>query len=202
MWCIDQAAWGRPAERAALDRSEVEPIALAAAELLDRRPMTTAAFGPATVADIQTWAGRTRLGPVVQRLGDRLMELRGPGGTRYLDVPTAPRPPDDTPAPPRLIAPFDNLLLAYRDRGRLMSDAARARFFSVPNGQLPGAVLVDGRLVGEWTITASPSATVTITPYEALPPPVVRQLEGEAQRLRSPQRPDEEPVVAVPAPGG
>lgn len=270
---IDQAAWSRPADRAALDRSEVEPIARAAAELLDRRPMTTAeltaalgprwpevpsrvlwnvvrsrlvlvqvppravwgrsgaarwaalgsplpapdtgtvvddeivlrylaAFGPATVADIQTWAGRTRLAPVLQRLGDRLVGLRGPDGARYLDVPGAPRPPDDIPAPPRLVAPFDNLLLAYRDRGRLMSDAARARFFAVPNGQLPGAVFVDGRLAGEWTITASPAVTVTITPYGTIAPAVLRQLEAEAHRLRSPQRPDEEPVVTVQATEG
>lgn len=270
---IDQATWSRPADREALDRSEVEPIARAAAELLDRHPMTTAelttaleprwpavptrmlwnvvrsglvlvqvppravwgrsgaarwatlgspgaapdvdpavdealvlrylaAFGPATVADIQTWSGRTRLAPVVERLGDRLVALRGPGGTRYLDVPSAPRPPDDIPAPPRLVAPFDNLLLAYRDRSRLMSDAARARFFSVTNGQLPGAVFADGQLAGEWTITASPSATVTITPYEPLPRSTVRQLEAEAQRLRSPQRPDEEPAVTVQAPEG
>lgn len=268
---IDQFAWSRPADEAALDRSEVEPIARAAAELLDRHPMTTAelttalgprwpdvpsrvvwnavrsrlvlvqvppravwgrsgaarwatldapgaapdtdpavdeelvlrylaAFGPATVADIQTWSGRTRLAPVVQRLGDRLMGLSGPDGTRYLDVPTAPRPPDDTPAPPRLVAPFDNLMLAYRDRSRLMSDAARARFFSVTNGQLPGAVFVDGQLAGEWTITASPAATVSITPYETLPRAAVGQLEEEAHRLRSPQRPDEVPAVTVHPP--
>ncbi len=268
---IEQTLWSRPADRAALGRSEVEPIARAAAELLERLPMTTAeltaalgsrwpqvpdrvlwnvvrsrlvlvqvppravwgrsgparwatlaqpdpapdadptvdddlvvrylaAYGPATVADLQTWAGRTRLASVVKRLGDRLVSLDGPDGARLFDVPGAPRPPDDTPAPPLLLAPFDNLLLAYRDRTRLMSDAARARFFSVSNGQLPGAVLVDGHLAGQWTIAASAAVTVTITPYVAIAPTVLRQLEAEARRLRSPQRPDEEPVVAVLAP--
>ncbi|MEZ5410161.1 MAG: crosslink repair DNA glycosylase YcaQ family protein [Acidimicrobiales bacterium] len=156
-----------------------------------------AAFGPATVADLQTWAGRTRLAPVVQRLGDRLVTLRGPGGTRYLDLPDAPRPADDTPAPPRLVGPFDNLLLGYRDRSRLMSDAARARFFAAPNGQLPGAVLVDGRIAGEWTIHAGPETEVRLTPYEPIGAATVDQLGAEARRLRAPQRPDAEPRLVV-----
>lgn len=74
------------------------------------------AFGPATVRDAQAWSGLTKLKPVFERL--ELDELEGPGGVVYYDVPGAPRPPGDTPAPVRLLPRYDNLLLAHADRSR------------------------------------------------------------------------------------
>lgn len=74
------------------------------------------AFGPATVRDAQAWSGLTKLKPVFDRLD--LDELEGPDGVLYYDVPGAPRPPGDPPAPVRLLPRFDNLLLAHADRSR------------------------------------------------------------------------------------
>ena len=83
------------------------------------------AFGPATVRDIQAWSGLTRLRASVEALGDRLLELRGDDGATYYDLPEAPRPPAETPAPVRFLPVWDNLLLAHADRRRVIPDGRR-----------------------------------------------------------------------------
>jgi len=92
-----------------------------------------AAFGPARVADVQAWSGLTRLGEV---------------------APDAPRPGPDAPAPVRLVAEFDNLILAHADRARVVSDDNRLRLYT-RNGIFPGTVLLDGFVAGMWRLTRS-----------------------------------------------
>lgn len=99
-----------------------------------------AAFGPASTADVQTWSGLSRLGEVIERLD--LMRVKSEGGQTLYDVPDAPRPDPDTPAPVRLVAPFDNILLWHANRTRVISDEHRKRLFSGKNGVFPGTVLV------------------------------------------------------------
>ena len=117
------------------------------------------AFGPATVADVQTWSGLTRLAEVVNRLRPGLRTFRDEQGRELFDLPEAPRPGPDTPAPVRLVAEFDNLILSHADRTRMVSSGNRPRLSSL-NGIFPGTVLVDGFVAGMWRLTRSRRSAV------------------------------------------
>ena len=121
-----------------------------------------AAFGPATVADVAAWSGLTGLRAVLADLRPSLVTFRDDQGAELFDLPSAPRPDPDVPAPVRLAAEFDNLLLAHADRTRVVSAANLKRFYTV-NGVFPGSVLVDGFVAGIWRLARSrESATLVI----------------------------------------
>ncbi|QTE01788.1 winged helix DNA-binding domain-containing protein [Streptomyces cyanogenus] len=109
-----------------------------------------AAFGPASVRDMQTWAGLTRLKAAFERLRPRLTTFRDPNGVELFDLPDAPRPHPDTPAPPRFLPEFDNLLLAHADRTRVVPPAHRGRGWQ--GNQAHRTLLVDGFLAGLWKL--------------------------------------------------
>ena len=121
-----------------------------------------AAFGPATVADVAAWSGLTGLRAVLEELRPSLVTFRDEQGAELFDLPSAPRPDPDTPAPVRLAAEFDNLLLAHADRTRVVSAANLKRFYTI-NGVFPGSVLVDGFVAGMWRLARTKrSATLAI----------------------------------------
>ncbi|WP_371785780.1 winged helix DNA-binding domain-containing protein [Streptosporangium subroseum] len=111
-----------------------------------------AAYGPATVMDIQQWSGMTRLGEVARDMGLRVFATED--GAELLDLPEASRPDPDTPAPVRYLSEFDNTLLSFADRTRtrIMADEYRARVFTI-NGIIKATVLVDGFVRGMWKVT-------------------------------------------------
>jgi hypothetical protein len=126
------------------------------------------AFGPATVADAQTWSGLTRLADVFERLRERLISFRDERGKELFDLPDAPRPDPATPAPPRFLPAFDNLILSHADRTRVIADEHRKAIAS-RNGMVPATVLVDGFVRGTWKTERFRSrATLVITPFEPL----------------------------------
>jgi hypothetical protein len=142
-----------------------------------------AAFGPATAADAQTWAGVTRLAPVVAGLADRLRPFRDARGRRLVDLPDAPRPDSETEAPVRFVAEYDNLLLSHQDRTRIIADEHR-RHLASPNGQVPGSVLVDGFARARWKVARAPgAATLTVETYVPLTPADRSAVETEGGRL-------------------
>jgi hypothetical protein len=122
-----------------------------------------AAFGPASVKDIQSWCWLTRLRPVVERLRPQLRTFRDAAGNELFDLPDAPRPDPETPALPRFVPEYDNLLLSHADRTRLIADGYRERIFT------KGAFLVDGFVRGCWQIKRHRgTATLTIECFEPL----------------------------------
>jgi Winged helix DNA-binding domain len=153
-----RAVWGRsgPAAHTTAESWLGRPLdASPAPEQLVTRYL--AAFGPATVRDIQAWSGRTRLGEIVTRLRPGLRTFRDEQGAELFDLPDAPRPAPDIPAPARLVAEFDNLILSHADRTRVISETDRPRLYS-KNGIFPGTVLVDGFTAGIWRLERSRSA--------------------------------------------
>ncbi|MBM7787320.1 winged helix DNA-binding domain-containing protein [Tenggerimyces flavus] len=121
-----------------------------------------AAYGPASVLDVQAWSGLTKLGEVVERIRKDLRTFRNEDGRELFDLPDAPRPDPDTPAPPNLLGGFEQLLLSYADRTRVVSvehlkEQVRTRAVA------RGTVLVDGRFAGVWDLAAkAKTATLTI----------------------------------------
>jgi hypothetical protein len=137
-----------------------------------------AAFGPATIKDIQTWCWLTRLRAVVERLRPQLRTFRDEHGNELFDLPDAPRPDPDTPAPPRFLPEYDNLLLSHADRRRVIADEHRTLVFT------KGAFLVDGFVHGTWTIARQRgSATLHIEPFTELGAPDRVALAEEGARL-------------------
>ena len=111
-----------------------------------------AAFGPATVADIRIWSRLTGLRAVIERLRPRLVTFRDERGRELFDLPDAPRPDQETPAPPRFLPEYDNILLSHDDRGRIIGDTGSLPMPDGRGGEL-GSVLVDGFLGGMWRMT-------------------------------------------------
>ena len=141
------------------------------------------AFGPATVKDVQTWSGLTRLGEVVERLRLRLRSFRDEHGRELFDLPDAPRPDPDAPSPPRFLPEFDNLILSHADRNRVIADEYRKAIAS-RNGMVPATFLIDGFVQGTWkTERTRGKATLVIEPFEALVKQDRGELAEEGERL-------------------
>lgn len=137
-----------------------------------------AAFGPASVRDMQTWAGLTRMRPVFERLRPRLVTFRDPNGVELFDLPDAPRPDPDTPAPPRLLPEFDNLLLSHADRTRVIPAAQRGRTWQVNTFSRP--FLVDGFLAGVWWLYDD---ALVIEPFTEAAEAARDEVAAEAERM-------------------
>ncbi|MGW2544006.1 winged helix DNA-binding domain-containing protein [Kitasatospora sp. NPDC001574] len=143
-----------------------------------------AAFGPATVADLQKWCGLSRLAPVLKRLAPGLVTFRDDHGRLVHDLPDAPRPDPDTPAPVRLVAPFDNLLLSHADRTRVLPEEYRGRVMT-QNGIVLGTLLVDGLVAGSWRLAEDRPGerVVTVRPFVPQARADRRAAEAEAERV-------------------
>jgi hypothetical protein len=154
------------------------------------------AFGPASVRDVQAWSGLTRLREVLERLRPQLVTYRDEQGRELFDVPKGPRPDPDTPAPPRFLPQYDNVLLSHADRTRIIADEHR------PAGIGRRTVLIDGFVQGTWKIARhGGGATLSIEPFERLSKKNAASLTSEGARLLAFAAPDAEALDVRITPG-
>jgi hypothetical protein len=140
------------------------------------------AFGPAGWRDIASWAGIPVSDARRGGGGLVLVRYRGEDGSELLDLPEAPLPDPDTPAPVRFLPHWDASLLVHARRSGLLPEPYRARVFSIRNPFSVGTYLVDGRVVGAWSIR---DGRVVLDPYEPLAARDQRAVEGEREALES-----------------
>jgi hypothetical protein len=155
------------------------------------------AFGPASVRDVQAWSGLTRLAEVVDRLRPRLRLFLDGNGRELFDLPDAPRPAEDHPAPVRFLYDFDNILLSHADRSRVLSDDAgvlgAVKDLAVKNGVLPSFLLIDGFVGATWSLVRDRrTVSLTIRPFAPIDGPQRHELEREAAALLAFSAPDAE----------
>jgi hypothetical protein len=168
-------AWGYPRDAQFQLATKVDKKP--ATEELVRRYL--AAFGPATPADMQVWSGLKGLKAVFAGM-DGLERLDG----NLYDLPDAPRPDPDVPAPVRFLPAFDNLVLSHKDRARVIDDEHRPKLLATGNLRVQPSFLVDGFVAGMWKIDArKKSSTLTIEPFVKLTKKVRTELEAEGQAL-------------------
>jgi len=177
----ETALWhGRPEGRfVAVEEPEAHDPTEARAEILRRY---LAAFGPASRRDIVAWSMMHV--PEIQRALDRLEPLRrfrDEHGRELLDVPGAPLPDAETPAPVRFLPKWDNVLLAFADRTRILPEPYRRTVIRM-NGDVAQTFLVDGLVAGSWR---AENGRVLLEQFAALSPSVRRELEDEAGRLEA-----------------
>ena len=177
----ETALWnGRPEGRfVALAEPEPHDPTEARAEMLRRY---LAAFGPASRRDIVAWSMMhvPEIGRALERL-EPLRRFRDEQGRELLDVPRAPLPDPGTPAPVRFLPKWDNLLLAFADRTRVLPERYRKRVIGM-NGDVAQTFLVDGLVAGTWRVEGG---RVVVEPFEPLASQVRREVEDEAGRLEA-----------------
>ena len=146
-------------------------------ETLVRRYL--AAFGPATPADAQYWSGVPRLGEIFERLGPELRSFRAEDGRTLFDVPRAPLPDPDTPAPVRFLPEYDNVVIGHRNRTRIVP-AGVPRWTEVGWG----SVLVDGMVAARWRLIETKGAgQLRVEPFHRLARAQRVEMRSEAVRL-------------------
>ena len=142
-----------------------------------------AAFGPASAKDLQTWSYVHGIEAALEALRPSLRTFRDERGRELFDLPKAPRPDEDQPAPVRFLPEYDNLLLAHADRTRMVADAHR-KAMTTRNLLLPATVLVDGVVAATWTVTATKkAATLTVLPFGTLAKADRGEIAEEGDRL-------------------
>jgi hypothetical protein len=177
----ESALWdGGPESRfVALEEPEAHDPLEARAQILRRY---LAAFGPASRRDMVAWSMMhvPEISRALERL-EPLLRFRDEHGRELLDLPRAPRPDAETPAPVRFLPKWDNVLLAFADRTRVLPERYRKAVIRV-NGDVSQTFLVDGFVAGIWR---AENGRVVLEPFAALPRSVRRELEDEAGRLEA-----------------
>ncbi|MGQ0551299.1 MAG: DNA glycosylase AlkZ-like family protein [Armatimonadota bacterium] len=137
-------------------------------------------FGPASTDDLASWCGLppTMLRPVVACL--HLPRFRDEQGGELLDLPRAPLPDPDMPAPVRFLPTWDATLLVHARRTQILPEPYRPRVFNTRTPHSVSTFLVDGQVAGTWRYE---KGRVRLEPFRALTRMVRHALEDEAASL-------------------
>jgi DNA glycosylase AlkZ-like len=137
-------------------------------------------FGPATLKDAANWAGlpAKTLAPVAERM--KLRRFSSEDGSELLDLPRAPLPDPETPAPPRFLPVWDATLLAHARRTGILPEEHRVKIFNPKTPHTLSAFLVDGQVAGSWRLERG---RVRLDPFGRLAAQTRKQLDEEAERL-------------------
>jgi hypothetical protein len=177
----ETALWdaGGDGRFAALEEPETHDPVEARAEMLRRY---LAAFGPASRRDIDAWSmmRMPQIKPALERL-EPLRRFRDEEGRELLDVPRGPLPDAETPAPVRFLPKWDNVLLAFADRTRVIPEEYRKKVIRV-NGDVAQTFLVDGLVAGIWSVE---DGRIVLERFAPLPRSAQRELREEAGRLEA-----------------
>jgi winged helix DNA-binding protein len=171
--------WGRSGP------ARIEPIERWLGRPLEAEPSVDAvvmrylaAFGPATARDVAIWSWWTGMREVLERLRPRLRTFRDERGRELFDVPDAPFPDPDTPAPVRFLPEYDNLVLSHDDRSRIMDRKLTEDIW------MRGSILVDGFVRGTWRIDTTRGATeLRVGTFDSLSAADLADVEAEARQL-------------------
>jgi hypothetical protein len=149
-----------------------------------------AAFGPASARDIQAWSGLGNLEDAIDGLRPVLRTFQDERGTELFDVRGGRLPAGDTPAPVRFLPDYDNVLLAFTDRSRVIADEYRQAVF-LTAGRVRATFLVDGFVAGTWKLErAKDAASLAVEPFGRLSKKDRQALRAEGERLIRFQEPD------------
>lgn len=138
------------------------------------------AFGPASAADVTTWSGITRLGPIVKAMDD-LVHHEDEDGRPLVDVADAPIADEDVAAPVRLLGLYDNLWLSHAGRDRVTAPERRKAWMGA-NGGTANTVFVDGRLEGVWRVVDGHVEVEELRPFTRAER---RELAEEIERVEA-----------------
>ncbi|MDE2854141.1 MAG: winged helix DNA-binding domain-containing protein [Chloroflexota bacterium] len=142
-----------------------------------------AAFGPADVMDFQTWTGMTRLKPRLSATLEELVCYQTADGKRLYDLPDQAIIDEDVAPPIRFLPEYDNILIAHKDRSRILPEAQRKKVF-VSAGRVLGSVLIDGFVGAIWKVERERTrATLRVTLFEEGASGCLDAIEGEGLRL-------------------
>jgi hypothetical protein len=142
-----------------------------------------AAFGPATVSDARTWSGLSGLAEAFERLRPRLRTFGDERGRELFDVPDGPLPDPETPAPPRFLPVYDNIVLSHHDRARIVRSFEPKRL-GYREGVTFGSVLIDGFVGATWTVKRNAkTAVLRVAFIDQLPKGERVAVEEEGARL-------------------
>jgi hypothetical protein len=140
-----------------------------------------AAFGPATVADFQTWSGLQTQRATFEALRPKLVTFRDEKKRELFDLPDAPRPSEDVEAPVRFLPDYDNLLLSHADRNRVIADEHRKKIVT-GNLRILATFLVDGVVAGTWIVEKD---RIRVSPFGKLTKVQRAEVDEEKEKLEA-----------------